>query len=76
MVNTGTIIRNNEGVEFLVYTGERYSGEGYSGMTDGVIVTGTLLGMDKQWDTATLLCEKRKLPCAVKLRTLKLPKDE
>ena len=77
MTNTGTIIRNNEGVEFLVYIGERYSGEGYSGLTDGVVVTGMLLGLDKQWDSATILCGKRNLPCAVKLKTLKIQsKDE
>lgn len=59
---------NNELIS--VYLGEKYSGEGYSGLTDGVQVKGKLTEVEIQFDSATIWYEKLDMPCAVKLRSL------
>ena len=53
-----------------IVIGRFYSAEGYSGMTDGVIVKGKLTEVDVAKDSATIWDEKLNCPCAVKLRSL------
>lgn len=50
---------------------ERYKGTGYSGMTDGVEVTGLLHYCKKEHNDAVIICEKTGLHCAVIFKSLK-----
>lgn len=53
-----------------VVIGRNYSGEGYSGITDGVDVKGKLIEVDQMRDSATIWSNKLDMPCAIKLRSL------
>lgn len=54
--------------------GANYSGIGYSGLTDGIIVNGRLTEYFKPHDHAIIICEKTGYHCAVSFNTLKLIK--
>jgi len=52
-----------------VKIGNKYGGEGYSGITDGVDVKGILTEVDDIHSSATIINEKG-VHCAIKLRSL------
>lgn len=72
MKNKEFMIRSydNELHKFVI--GDSCIGEGYSGMTDGVLVSGELIEVNQQLDSAEIFSDKFQMPCAIKLRTLKL----
>ena len=65
------IIKDSKtGKEIQLTLGDAYAGEGYSGVTDGIDISGELIEVNVGNNSATIKRFITKWPCAVKLNTL------